>query len=1091
MAPQTPRGLENHQEVPASHNRVDFRRPGQKFEHFMVEKNGGQLVLMMVLATMFMFPTLIEPMFVVGMLLMFWLKKRKFHLPLRMPKSSGLKDHNDPSPNPKDKGGPSDAGGIVFIGNEMGTNKELWVNAADAGTHFLVFGTTGAGKAIADDEPVHTPTGWVKAEDLKEGDLVSTADGRHAPIVGVFPQGEREMYRLLLDDGRQAEACAEHLWAIQPFLRTSPLAAEKESPSEIVATSELRDRLQQGQAWALPLPKPVENEAAAWGADTPKRVADMLRAIQGHDTFPAAPDSGTAAQRLLLWTTLLETAQTLGLCRVVGRAHHFQAMPEQANEGLLQLARSVGRWAKSDGEDGSLLVIEEASHVRVLRVERTKKHVSCRCIKIDDPQGLFLVRDYIVTHNTEALISMAYNALVHGSGFIYVDGKGDNSLFMKLFSMTRAAGRHDDLLCINYMTGGRDVVGPQEDKMSNNLNPFITGTAGSLTQLLVSLMPTSGGDNAMWQGRAVAFIGSLMMALTHLRDEGLMQLGVAQIRENLTLDKVQELAKRTDLTPRILTALDGYLHGLPGYVDNPPDGKQGEITNEQHGYLQMQFSRIMGSLADDYGYIFNTTRGEVDFFDVVLNNRILTVLLPSLEKSPEELGNLGKIIVASLKSMMATGLGDRVEGDVSVIIDAKATNAPSPFLCILDEYGYYVVTGAAVMPAQARSLNFSMVFAGQDYSSFKKNNNKEEAEATVANCNVIVFMKTVDTADTADLFLKSVGKARVASASGYQRNNGSMGGTGYFDSGNAQVQMEDRGDLQDLRDQGPGVAHVIFKSILVRARMFYAAPPTAKRIRLNHFIRVEPASSAEIQELDSDIENFAKKLSHPDRLEEYAKVTPFPDNLALANNTLESQLKSGRNAVEASLTALMALQKLPNLHAKAFSKNAQALSADNDRETGQEDVLSIFMEADEPLPVANADPMAAGGFNGADPMKAAFGVAANQHKAGHTPMPPRAGDGPRQPTQLDRARPNDSWQLHKQQTQDMLNAAEMAGGADPVEALDRSSEHITAIMDTTEFPKVKPDSIGEGDFEDLLGELYNSLSDPAVGESTSTPYLDD
>src|SRR6185312_416704 len=30
---------------------------------------------------------------------------------------------------------------------------------------------------------------------------------------------------------------------------------------------------------------------------------------------------------------------------------------------------------------------------------------------------------------TEALISLAFNALVQGSGFLYVDGKGDNSLF--------------------------------------------------------------------------------------------------------------------------------------------------------------------------------------------------------------------------------------------------------------------------------------------------------------------------------------------------------------------------------------------------------------------------------------------------------------------------------------------------------------------------------------------------------------------------------------------------------------------------------------------------------------------------------------
>ena len=38
---------------------------------------------------------------------------------------------------------------------------------------------------------------------------------------------------------------------------------------------------------------------------------------------------------------------------------------------------------------------------------------------------------------TEALISIAYNALLQASGFIYIDGKGDNSLFAKIFSMCR------------------------------------------------------------------------------------------------------------------------------------------------------------------------------------------------------------------------------------------------------------------------------------------------------------------------------------------------------------------------------------------------------------------------------------------------------------------------------------------------------------------------------------------------------------------------------------------------------------------------------------------------------------------------------
>ncbi len=66
---------------------------------------------------------------------------------------------------------------------------------------------------------------------------------------------------------------------------------------------------------------------------------------------------------------------------------------------------------------------------------------------------------------TEAMVSLAYNEPLKGSGFIYVDGKGDNSFFAKIFSMVRAVhgmGQEDDLLLINFMTGAwGDIIGPQ------------------------------------------------------------------------------------------------------------------------------------------------------------------------------------------------------------------------------------------------------------------------------------------------------------------------------------------------------------------------------------------------------------------------------------------------------------------------------------------------------------------------------------------------------------------------------------------------------------------------------------------------------
>ncbi len=144
---------------------------------------------------------------------------------------------------------------------------------------------------------------------------------------------------------------------------------------------------------------------------------------------------------------------------------------------------------------------------------------------------------------TEALVSLAYNSLVQGSGFIYVDGKGDNSLFAKVFSMVRKMGRDDDLLTINFMTGARDVVGPQANRLSNTMNPFANGSSSMLSQLVISLMDASSGDASgdMWKGRAINFVESLMKILTVMRDDGHILLDANSIRDYFILNRLEKI----------------------------------------------------------------------------------------------------------------------------------------------------------------------------------------------------------------------------------------------------------------------------------------------------------------------------------------------------------------------------------------------------------------------------------------------------------------------------------------------------------------------------------------------------------------------
>jgi len=518
---------------------------------------------------------------------------------------------------------------------------------------------------------------------------------------------------------------------------------------------------------------------------------------------------------------------------------------------------------------------------------------------------------------TVALTSLAYNALVQGSGFLYVDGKGDNSVFANLFSMCRYMGREDDLLLINFMTGARDIIGAQEKRLSNTMNPFCMGSSSMLSELVTNLMESGSqsGDGDMWKGRAIVFVQALLKVLVYMRDQGKILLDANSIRsyfdltkvETIALDKVfprdnQDPVSIADAPELVTEPIMNYLITLPGF-DKTKKGKQSGTVFEQHGFITMQLTRVFGSLADTYGHIIRTNLAEVDLKDVVLNRRILVVLLPALEKSPDELSNLGKVIIASLKAMMAAGLGEGVEGTYRDVISRKPTSAPTPYICILDEYGYYAVKGFAVVPAQARSLGFSVIFAGQDLPAFQKAS-KEEAASIGANTNIKICMKLEDPTETWDFFHKTAGESYVTKVDSFQTNASSLLNN-YMDSRSASSEKRQRIDLLDLKEQREGEAHIFFKSKIVRANMFYAAPKPVERMRINHFLKVEAPQTTVFYEMDMRQKQFDEVMKSG----ETALFAAPPEEGEEIHLIAEAITQStAENPIERSIGALLALQ---------------------------------------------------------------------------------------------------------------------------------------------------------------------------------------
>jgi phosphate starvation-inducible protein PhoH and related proteins len=70
------------------------------------------------------------------------------------------------------------------------------------------------GRALPVFSKVLTPDGYRSIGELEVGDLVVGSNGEPTPVLGVYPQGEKEIFRLTAQDGASVLCTADHLWAV-------------------------------------------------------------------------------------------------------------------------------------------------------------------------------------------------------------------------------------------------------------------------------------------------------------------------------------------------------------------------------------------------------------------------------------------------------------------------------------------------------------------------------------------------------------------------------------------------------------------------------------------------------------------------------------------------------------------------------------------------------------------------------------------------------------------------------------------------------------------------------------------------------------
>jgi phosphate starvation-inducible protein PhoH and related proteins len=105
------------------------------------------------------------------------------------------------------------------------------------------------GRAQPLSRGVLTPNGFQPIGSLLVGDLVIGSDGRPTPVIGVYPQGNKSVFRVRTQDGASTLCCDEHLWHV-----FTPEDRSRGKPGRVLETREMVSRLRRAHLHRYELP---------------------------------------------------------------------------------------------------------------------------------------------------------------------------------------------------------------------------------------------------------------------------------------------------------------------------------------------------------------------------------------------------------------------------------------------------------------------------------------------------------------------------------------------------------------------------------------------------------------------------------------------------------------------------------------------------------------------------------------------------------------------------------------------------------------------------------------------------------------------
>lgn len=287
--------------------------------------------------------------------------------------------------------------------------------------------------------------------------------------------------------------------------------------------------------------------------------------------------------------------------------------------------------------------------------------------------------------------SILWQQAVRGGGFIFIDAKLDADTRDKLAYMMASLGRADDFYCINV----------DQPHNSHTYNPLLEGDSDEVASRLLNLLPSAenspGADFYRQQANYA------LTCLTGALKSAKRRYTFADLAILLQSDRALESLLRLPLSTEARMTLEVFLNQ---FRKKDKNGSTIDV-NKVKEVLGGMSGRIAQFAQGKFGQVFNTYTPEINLTDIVLNNKCLYVMLPTMGKDTAAL-NLGKMILSDIRSAVYNVQGIK-----------KEYRPKPPFIVFADEMGSYVMSGIARLFEQARSAGICMIPAFQTFANLR------------------------------------------------------------------------------------------------------------------------------------------------------------------------------------------------------------------------------------------------------------------------------------------------------------------------------------------------------------------------------------